>query len=100
MRVNGATANMFQKNAIGKFFNTVPIQMTGRSMNDRWAKMTLNRMEAARLFAGHMNATVPQLPEIRRIILCGMPHHEAGADPVAEQFGDDEDDDAHIGCFL
>ena len=36
MRVNGAAANMFQKNAIGKFFSTVPIQMTGRSMNDRW----------------------------------------------------------------
>lgn len=50
---------MFQKNAIGKFFSTVPIQMTGRSMNDRWARMTLNRMEAVRLIAGHMNATVP-----------------------------------------
>lgn len=55
----GAAANTFQKNAIGKFFSTVPIQMTGRSMNDRWARMTLNRMEAVRLIAGHMNATVP-----------------------------------------
>lgn len=57
--VNGAAANIFQKNAIGKFFSTVPIQMAGSRETGMPAMIILNRIEAVRLIAGHMTATVP-----------------------------------------
>ena len=64
----------------------------------------MNRMEAVRLIAGHMNATVPACR-----ISCRKYGGSSGAvwrtmkrAPIRlpKQFGDDEDDDAHIGCFL
>ena len=56
--VNGAAANIFQKNAIGKFLISVPTQMAGRLTMLAWARMTLNKIDAARLIAGHMIMTV------------------------------------------
>ena len=50
---------MFQKNAMGKFFKKVPTQMAGSWLTGAPARITLKRIEATRLMAGHITATVP-----------------------------------------
>lgn len=57
--VNGAAANIFQKNAMGKFFKNVPAQIAGNCNGLSPARMTWNRIEATRLMVGHITATVP-----------------------------------------
>lgn len=57
--VNGAAAKKFQKKAMGKFLNTVPSHIAGRSVQGRWASTTLKTTDAIRLMLGHMTATVP-----------------------------------------
>ena len=57
--VKGAAANMFQKNAIGKFFITVPTHIAGSCAALAPPRITLNSIDAARLIVGHMTATVP-----------------------------------------
>ena len=64
---NGAAANMFQKNAMGKFFRRVPAQIAGSRVTGAPARMTLNKMEATRLIVGHMMATVPAWRSIRHM---------------------------------
>lgn len=50
---------MFQKNAIGKFFRTVPAQMAGSWLTGMPAIIILNKIAAAILMAGHITAMVP-----------------------------------------
>ena len=50
---------MFQKNAMGKFFRTVPAQMAGSWLTGMPAIIMLNKIVAAILMVGHMTATVP-----------------------------------------
>ena len=57
--VNGAAAKKFQKKAMGKFLNTVPSHIAGRSVQARLSSSTLNTPDATRLMLGHMTATVP-----------------------------------------
>ena len=58
---------MFQKNAMGKFLRRVPAQIAGSRVTGAPARMTLNKMEAARLIVGHMMATVPAWRSIRHM---------------------------------
>jgi hypothetical protein len=56
--VKGAAANIFHKNAIGKFLKRVPVQIAGSCDHGAPARIMLNRIEATMLIVGHMTATV------------------------------------------
>ena len=57
--VKGAAANIFQKNAMGKFLISVPAQMAGSCHTGAPPKIMLKIMVAARLMVGHITDTVP-----------------------------------------